>query len=387
MPLPTSLARFFRLVVLVAAASSFVTAPLHAQTPAKPAPKPAAPSTQAPAKPAPKPAPKPAAPRQQAPAKPAAPAQPVAQAPPAPPPAPVAQDLRFKTVYATGDLRTESVSYQKGARERFEFDDMVLIKQHDMKRTVQISRAANTYLVVPDGAAPALPTPPAGAAPATPGVVAVTTTIVDTGERKPIHGLQARHVKSTMDRQPSATACDPSKQRMETDGWYVDMPVPARAQDVGPRQPPGGCVDQINATQNGDPKVLGFPVSYSMTVTGDDGKPSVVTMEVTELEVTTLDAALFEIPAGLKEAGDVRALSQALSDVNEAKLTEQTATSPPTPPTAQRTPGSGSHRRRGTGQQDERKRGHTSTARAARRGPGRGEGRGRGVRGAAGGSS
>ncbi|MGH8429365.1 MAG: hypothetical protein ACREUF_03080, partial [Solimonas sp.] len=123
---------------------------------------------------------------------------------------------------------------------------------------------------------------------------------------------------------------------METDGWYVDLPVQTRAQDAGSQQPPGGCVDQINATQNGDPKVLGFPVSYSMTVTGDDGKPSIVTMEVTELEITNLDAALFEIPAGLKEAGDVRALTQALSDANEAKLTAQITTAPPT---VQKTPG------------------------------------------------
>ena len=139
-----------------------------------------------------------------------------------------------------------------------------------------------------------------------------------------------------MDRQPSAAACDPSKQRMETDGWYVDVPVQARAQDAGPQPQPGGCVDQVNATQNGDPKVLGFPVSYSMTVTGEDGKPSVVTMEVTELEITNLDAALFEIPAGLTQAGDIHALSQALSDANETKLTAE-ATTPP--PTIQKTPG------------------------------------------------
>ena len=37
-------------------------------------------------------------------------------------------------------------------------------------------------------------------------------------------------------------------------------------------------------------------------MTGADGKP-VVDMEVTELELTTLDAALFEPPAGFTAAG------------------------------------------------------------------------------------
>ena len=44
-------------------------------------------------------------------------------------------------------MKTESVAYIKGARERFEFQDMVLLKQPDQKRTIQISKSANTYLV------------------------------------------------------------------------------------------------------------------------------------------------------------------------------------------------------------------------------------------------
>jgi hypothetical protein len=37
----------------------------------------------------------------------------------------------MKTVYTTGDQRTESVSYRKGERERFEFGNVVLLKQHE----------------------------------------------------------------------------------------------------------------------------------------------------------------------------------------------------------------------------------------------------------------
>jgi len=44
------------------------------------------------------------------------------------------------------------VSYQKGQRERFDFGDVVPLKQHDLKRTVQIVLSANTYFAVPDNA-------------------------------------------------------------------------------------------------------------------------------------------------------------------------------------------------------------------------------------------
>src|SRR5436190_1498838 len=221
--------RFNIAFALILSVVVFSGSPLHAQT----APKPAAPQTKtppkAPARPparTPAPAPAPAA------AKPAA---------PAPPPKAVAQDLHVKTVYTAADQKTESVTYQKGARERFEFGgDVILLKQHDLKRTVQIMRAANMYMVVPDGAPPAVPLP--AAAPNTPqqkpGVVTMVTTITDTGERKMMFGMQARHVKTTIEKQSTPVACDTTKQHIETDGWYIDPPMPSQTtQDVVPQQP------------------------------------------------------------------------------------------------------------------------------------------------------
>ena len=121
--------------------------------------------------------------------------------------------------------KTESVTYIKGDRERFEFQDMVLLKQRDQKRTIQISKAANTYLVSPDGMPPTPIAPGTPAAPPKPsGVIMIATTIVDTGERKEVFGRQARHVKTMIDKRPMAGACDTSRQRIETDGWYIDTP-------------------------------------------------------------------------------------------------------------------------------------------------------------------
>jgi len=301
---------------------AFGVSPLAAQTAPKPAPKPAAPQTKTPPKAPVRPPARPSAPAAAAPA--AKPAEPPA------PPKPVAQDLRMKTVYSTGPQRTESLMFTKGMRERYEFADTILLRQHDLKRTVQIIRSANTYLVVPDGSVPGLPAPAAAPAapPQKPGVVTVTTTITDTGERKPLFGMEARHVRTIIDKQPAPGACDPSKQHIEMDGWYVDLPPTAQlpgAQQTVTQPPSGVCIDDIKATQNGDAKALGFPVAYSTTITGEDGKPNVVSMEITELEISNLDASLFDIPPGFTEAGNIGALSKAISDASEAKLTQELA--------------------------------------------------------------
>src|SRR5687767_14151517 len=65
-----------------------------------------------------------------APTKPAPPAavKPDAKPPePVKPPAPRPEDVRFKSIYTTGDARTETVTFIKGQRERYEFQDMVLL--------------------------------------------------------------------------------------------------------------------------------------------------------------------------------------------------------------------------------------------------------------------
>ena len=110
----------------------------------------------------------------------------------------------MKTVYTAGEHKTESVTYRKGERERFEFGDVVLVKQHDLKRTVQIMKAANSYMVVPDGSAPVPPAPAAvpNAPPQKPGVITMTTTITDIGDRKTMLGREARHAKMVIDKQP-----------------------------------------------------------------------------------------------------------------------------------------------------------------------------------------
>ena len=240
--------------------------------------------------------------------------------------------------YTTGDQITESATYIRGTRERYELGDMVLIRQHDLKQTVQISVAARTYLITPDAAAaPADPAAPAAEIPKPPGVVNIETSIADVGDRKQLFGQQARHVITVVDRQPQPSSCDQSKQRMETDAWYIDAPkvVAAQPPNTLPAPSPAACRDDVKATLVGDGALLGFPMAYTTTTQGADGKPVVVMqMEVTEFEVTNLDAALFEVPDGLTVASSTRDLAKAVSDANEAQLASRAASSnaPPKKP-------------------------------------------------------
>src|SRR5258705_6225512 len=71
------------------------------------------------------------------------------------------------------------------------------------------------------------------------GVITYTTNAVDTGERKEMFGFQARHVKTSLIIESSPNACNPMKQRMETDGWYIDFSFGLNC-DIGGRAPLGG---------------------------------------------------------------------------------------------------------------------------------------------------
>ena len=154
------------------------------------------------------------------------------------------------------------------------------------------------------------------------------TSIADVGERKPMFGLQARRVMTVIDRQPQPGACDQTKQRMETDGWYVDAPKVLTALPTPPPASAAACRDDVKTTITGDGNLLGFPIAYTTTTPGPDGKPVVaMQMEVTEFEVTNLDASLFEIPEGMTAVTSPRDLTKSISDANEAQLASHTASS------------------------------------------------------------
>jgi hypothetical protein len=255
----------------------------------------------------------------------------VAPAPkPLPPPPP--SDVRVQTRYTRGAEVSENTTYIHGARQRVEFPGVVTLDQCDLNRTVLLNVASKKFLLRPYAEAPALTSnAPAAAAPATDseafasmgmtgrggqpqpakgGVITYTATLTDTLERKTLFGREARRVTTIIVKQPSASACDKTGLKVEVDGWYVDLPQsagctkPQAAPEAQPAPSPDVCVDRVEARTVGDAK-LGFPVAMvTTTTTGDGDKQEIssTSMEVTDLEVTKLDAALFDVPPDFVEA-------------------------------------------------------------------------------------
>jgi hypothetical protein len=120
-------------------------------------------------------------------------------------------------------------------------------------------------------------------------------------------GFTARHVKTSIKIESSPDACSPINQRMETDGWYIDLSAGldcelGRSQMMAYRPAPGGCRDQTSFRRLGTAKT-GYPLVETTTMYGPDGSVTFTsTKEVLELSREPLQASLFEIPAGYTEA-------------------------------------------------------------------------------------
>ncbi len=266
---------------------------------------------------------------------------------PAAAPAPPA-DLTLKFRSTTSGQSYESTTMIKGKRERSEMNmgqgNMTTITQCDLKRTIQISDSSRKYFITPmeTGSATAASSTPAMAASAEPtrsgGTVNYVTTTIDTGERKEMFGFTARHVKSSMTMESSPDACSPVNQKMDTDGWYIDLSYGLDC-DLGAAQmanryvPPGGCRDRALTKQLGTGR-KGYPLIETMTMYGPNGQAMFTsTKEVLELSREPLDAALFDVPVGYTEAASSQELYGApsmasiMAQANESQSSNDTPAS------------------------------------------------------------
>lgn len=225
----------------------------------------------------------------------------------------------FKITYRSsiGGQAAQTTTMIKGQRERSETSvpgyTTVTITQCDMKRTIQVNDQARKYLITPmDDGSPspnASTSAPQASTPITRGgVVTTTLSTVDTGERKQILGYNARHIKRTMVIDSSPDACSPSKMKVETDGWYINLEYgvscPANQRTYTPPTTSGGCRDR-NVHKATGPANIGYPVQETMTMYGADGSvTTTMTKEVVEISRQPLDIALFDIPAGYNAARD-----------------------------------------------------------------------------------
>lgn len=235
-----------------------------------------------------------------------------------------ANDLKITYRTTGGAQQIESTTMIKRARERSETHtgygmDMVNLTQCDLKRTVQISDKTRKYIVTSMDSGGSTANLGSGSMADTSGpsqrggVITYVMTSTDTGERKDMFGFQARHIKTSISIESSPDACNPMKQRMETDGWYIDLAFAlncevGRPQMMGSPRVSGGCQDRFSYKQAGTGR-KGYPLVETTTQFGPNGTvASSSTKEVVELSREPLDAALFDVPAGYAEAKNAQEL-------------------------------------------------------------------------------
>ena len=256
----------------------------------------------------------------------------------------------------------ETVLYIKGPRMRNEMAGpmgMTTILQCDLKRTLTINEKTRTYLVTPiDGpnSSTGAMTPDGVAGAGVPavqsstqqrgGVVNITNTITDTGERKEMFGFTARHIKTSMVKTASPDACDKDS-KVETDGWYIDFQYAFDCSNQPqkyvppPVRPQPGCKDEIRTKTIGTAK-LGFPLHVTTTIFMPDGRSTSMTQEVLELSREPLAASLFELPEGYSVASDMQQLYGMGSPSSSIASTSQPGNASGTSSSAVAGPGSNS---------------------------------------------
>lgn len=261
-------------------------------------------------------------------------------------------NLRVKYRTTTAGQSMENTTMVKGPRERSEVRmgygmEIINITQCDLKRTIQISDKAKKYVVtsMDTDVTPSPASRPASARP-TPepvtrgGVVTYVISSIDTGERKDMFGFKARHVKTTMSMNSSPEACSKVNQKIETDGWYIDLPARlncdmGRAQAVTPPPvAPGGCRDRVVFDQKGTGRT-GFPLEETTTMYGPDGQVMFTSSkEVIDISTAPLDAALFDIPVGYAETQNAQELyvmpsaNEMMAQANANERTQNSRTEP-----------------------------------------------------------
>lgn len=235
-------------------------------------------------------------------------------------------DVKIKSRQSVQGQTQENTIYIKGKRQRTEAmnGQIVTIQQCDLRRDLQLMPPARVYTVTPYEESTGTRVNTASQTPATTttpsatqgGLVTTTITTKDTGERKQMFGYPARHIISTIETVSSPDACTPVKSKMVQDGWYIDATFQLTC-DTDQRGKyyrslaKAGCQDKHQTKQIGTAKI-GYPVWVKMTIFGDNGTESFSMInEVIELSPATLDAALFELPAGYREVPDFAGVSMA----------------------------------------------------------------------------
>lgn len=243
---------------------------------------------------------------------------------------PIRGDFRITIKTTMAGQAGQTTTMIKGLRERDENNmaiggmsmNQVNITQCDLKRTIAVNDRTRKYIITPMESDDSSSSSGGGMSAGTVGggtsrrggVVNMTVNTTDTGERKEIFGAMARHLKRTTMMESSPDACAQQRMKIETDGWYINLEyglncaTSERPPQMG-RMAPQGCRDRYQFKRTG-PTNLGFPLLETTTMYGQDGSAMFTSSkEVVELSRQTLDAALFDVPAGYTEAQSQQEMS------------------------------------------------------------------------------
>ncbi|MCY7375123.1 MAG: hypothetical protein LH472_04035 [Pyrinomonadaceae bacterium] len=233
-------------------------------------------------------------------------------------------DVKIKQKVTVEGQGMEQTRMIKGARERREtkivmseeagdfMPNIATITQCDLRRTLQVNDKKKLYTADPFND----DTPTATATKnvtktRTGGTVTITFTVTDTGERKQMFGLTARHLKILQIVESSADSCSGAgKSKMETDGWYADFSAdfncPIDTPDAPPSKP--DCRDRVINKRSGTTK-LGFLLDGTMKMFDSKGTvASTIRTETLEISRSPLNAAFFDVGKDYKLVSDSQEL-------------------------------------------------------------------------------
>ncbi|MEI6669576.1 MAG: hypothetical protein WCP29_15620 [Acidobacteriota bacterium] len=254
-------------------------------------------------KPAAKPAPKPSTPQKPTPPK-------VVTSPPTPAP-PV--DLVVTTRHVSGETTTTSTVSTKGTHQRIDYGpDMAVLQQCGVDRIIQVNDQTRKYLTLQSRKEPEAGAEPPAKTGKKGGTITYSTTVTDTGERKTLFGMSARHVKTVLTKTSTPDACDKRPERVDTDGWFVDPPVAACPAVPRPATATtaDGCRDVVHYVGAAG-AAIGYPLAYttaSSSGAGKDAKASSMRMEVTNVARRALPDSLFVVPKGYTDVPNLAQL-------------------------------------------------------------------------------
>jgi len=235
-----------------------------------------------------------------------------------------ADDLHFKkTISVGGTTVSSSEVWVKGARERSVTNSptgtTVTLRQCDMKRSVTLNEQTQAYIATGDiqdeEAMKAAALLGGGqAAPPVGGTITQTTAIADTGERKPMLGFTARHLKMTVQVESSANSCSQVSQKYEIDGWYADVTKDSTSCQafLPPVRQNDGCNDRVIARHSGTGKP-GYPLAETITLHNADSTTTKIDVATTAMPKQVLTAEKFDVPAGYRQVNSIAELNNASS--------------------------------------------------------------------------